>query len=408
MDLEASKQLLSTFQQWHVLDEKAKRRYQAQLAPDFRLLMFLPRDENALSTYLSLLLHPNGSHGQGDLYLTRFLAMFDDTNFASPNEFLGSYTEFRLPSQRRMDIYLQFQKGGLAIENKPWANDQKDQLLDYGRYLNSQHPSGHWRLIYLSNGEINDYALPKDTPAALVDRVITLDFFQLAHWLEDCALHTQAPVVRLFVEALATFVREHINGELLVENVQELTELLLRDNQNLKTAFQISQQLHSAKREIWSEFEVRLRKALLFLDIELVFEQTLVDGAPHSKIGLRFSPGDSCGPSWAFNRRNHQDLYFGISAWCHDDIAKMQTDAILAQMSTFCAMSSLTPTDWWPWWTRDIQAFSAYPVHSDWNSEPDAWVALRDRSERGFAAQIIKVATRFKSEFDLSLLHKKF
>lgn len=57
--------------------------------------------------------------------------------------------------------------------------------------------------------------------------------------------------------------------------------------------------------------------------------------------------------------------------------------------------------------TRDVRAFSAYPVHSNWDFEPDAWVALRDRSERGFAAQIISVATRFKLEFDLSLLHKK-
>ena len=57
--------------------------------------------------------------------------------------------------------------------------------------------------------------------------------------------------------------------------------------------------------------------------------------------------------------------------------------------------------------TSDIRAFSAYPVHSNWDFEPDAWVALRDRSERGFAAQILNVANRFILEFDLSLLHKK-
>lgn len=407
MDLEASRQLLSTFQQWHVLDERAKRLYQAQLAPDFRLMTFLQRNENALSTYLNLLLDPNGSHGQGDLYLAKFLAMLPDTDFASSDGLLGAYTEFRLPNQRRIDIYLQFKNGGLAIENKPWASDQKNQLLDYGRYLDSQHTGGNWRLIYLSNGEVNDYALPKDTPTALVDRIITLDFYQLTHWLEDCALYTQAPAVRLFVEALATFVREHINGEVLVENGQELTRLILRDDQNLKSAFQISQQLRSAKRQIWNEFEVYLREALLPSGIELVFEQTLIDGTPHSKIGLRFNPGDPCGLCWAFNKRNHQDLYFGISAWEHDDIDSLQREAIATQMSVFCAMPSLTPTDWWPWWTSDIRAFSAYPVHSNWDFEPDAWVALRDRSERGFAAQILNVANRFKLEFDLSLLHKK-
>lgn len=52
MDFVGAEQLLGEFQLWNDLDSKAKRRYQAQLAPDFRLMMFLQRDENALSRYL--------------------------------------------------------------------------------------------------------------------------------------------------------------------------------------------------------------------------------------------------------------------------------------------------------------------------------------------------------------------
>lgn len=210
--------------------------------------------------------------------------------FASSEELLGTHTEFRLPSHRRMDIYLQFRNGGLAIENKPWASDQKDQLLDYARYLKSQHTNDQWGLIYLCNGEINEHTLPMNTPTALTEKVTTLDFFQLARWLDDCALHTRAPAVRLFVEALAQFIREHINGELLVENGQELTALILRNEENVKAAFQISQQLHAAKRQIWEEFEVYVREALLRLGAELVFDEALIEGTPHSKIEFDSPP----------------------------------------------------------------------------------------------------------------------
>lgn len=58
MHLAAAEQLLGEFKLWHDLDREAKHRYQAQLAPDFKLMMFLRRDENALSSYVSMLLDP--------------------------------------------------------------------------------------------------------------------------------------------------------------------------------------------------------------------------------------------------------------------------------------------------------------------------------------------------------------
>ncbi|WP_033725474.1 PD-(D/E)XK nuclease family protein [Pseudomonas putida] len=407
MDFVGAEQLLGEFQLWNDLDSKAKRRYQAQLAPDFRLMMFLQRDENALSSYLGELLDPNGSHGQGDLYLTKFLALLPDTGFALSEDFVAAHTEFRLPSHRRMDIYLRFRNGGLAIENKPWATDQKNQLFDYARYLESQHTKAQWLLIYLSNGEVSEYTLPKQSSAALTDQVVGLDFFQLARWLEDCAQNTRAHAVRLFVEAIAQFVREQINGELIVENGQELTALILRTENNVRAAFQISQQLHAAKRQVWQDFQASLRQQISHLHVEILVDEGLADGASHCTLGIRFSPEDVCGPAWAFNKRNHQELYFGICAWSQEEIANMRNDAISKAMTEFCGISSLAPTKWWPWWTFDTRAFSAYPIHSNWNTDPDAWLNLINQSENGFAAQIIDIATRFSKEFNLSLFRRK-
>lgn len=81
MEASVIEDLLTEFQIWYDLDLKAKQKYQAQLAPDFRLIDFLQRDENALSAYLSLLLDPLGRHGQGDVYLTKFLGLFPEARY---------------------------------------------------------------------------------------------------------------------------------------------------------------------------------------------------------------------------------------------------------------------------------------------------------------------------------------
>lgn len=404
MDASTVEDLLAEFQIWYELDRKAKQRYQAQLAPDFRLIKYLQRDENALSTYLSLLLDPHGQHGQGDLYLGKFLALLPEKTFQpTAADHLGSHTEFRLPSNRRLDVYLRFRTGGIAIENKPWAVDQEEQIHDYAKYLDSQYPEGNWILIYLSNGDISDHSLPKCSPVHLTDRVVSLDFFSLAGWLDECAVLTRAMSVRLFIETVAQFIREQINGDFQLDNGHELTELMLRNKKNLRGAFYIAQHLHEVKRKLWRNFADHLDSKLAALGAELVFEEELMDGTPHSVIGVRLSPTDRCGLSWAFNRRNHEELYFGIRVFSEDDTKKINSGKIRREMDNLCDVPGRT-TSWWPWWTFDSRAFTSHPIPKNWANNPDAWLALQDRSDEGFATQIIEMVKCMQSNFDLSLL----
>ncbi len=404
MEASVIEDLLIEFQIWYDLDLKAKQKYQAKLAPDFRLIDFLQRDENALSTYLSLLLDPVGRHGQGDVYLAKFLALLPESSFQPATaDHLSSHTEFRLPSNRRLDLYLRFRTGGLAIENKPWATDQKKQVYDYATYLDSQHLDERWTLIYLSNGEISEHSLPKHAPAHLADRVVSLDFFRLAGWLDECAVLTRAASVRLFVETVAQFIREQVNGEMQLDNGQELTELMLRNEKNLRGAFYISQHLHEVKRQLWRDFADHLRGELNALGAELVFDEELIDGAADNVIGVRLNPADRCGPSWAFNKRNHEGLYFGICAFSEADTKRIDSGKIKRAMDKLCDFPGRT-TVWWPWWTFDSRAFTSHPVPSNWLNNADAWLGLQDKSHEGFAAIIIETVKRMQSDFDISLL----
>lgn len=84
---------------------QAKKRYSAQLAPDFYLLDFLRRDENGLSRYFALLLDPQGVHGQGALFLKAFIGCLGEAaSWALAAEHCQVVTEQQANGQRRISI----------------------------------------------------------------------------------------------------------------------------------------------------------------------------------------------------------------------------------------------------------------------------------------------------------------
>ncbi|GKS76184.1 hypothetical protein AVME950_14830 [Acidovorax sp. SUPP950] len=130
----------------------AAQQFARQLAPDFSLLEYLRRNEMAISEYLSLLLDPAGSHGQGPLFLHRFLQVLS-VEHPDASWTLGSQ-RCRIQREKsinggRMDIHLELDRGCICIENKPWAADQIGQLQNYARHLESAALGRPWMLVYL-------------------------------------------------------------------------------------------------------------------------------------------------------------------------------------------------------------------------------------------------------------------
>jgi len=132
---------------------EARSRFSAQLAPDFRIFDYLRSDEMGLSKCIASLLDPNGTHGQGRVFLATFLKKFgSESTWVSTSEDCKVVTEKQANGQRRIDIYLDFIKTGIiGIENKPWAGDQDLQLSDYAAFIKNEAGNRKWLLVYLSN-----------------------------------------------------------------------------------------------------------------------------------------------------------------------------------------------------------------------------------------------------------------
>ena len=115
-----------------------------------------------MSDVFAYLLNPDETHGQGELFLREFLSDVplkwlpesDWSRVSIGREVITSRIE---NWNRRIDIEIAFQIDdswvAIAVENKPWAGDQDQQLSDYARHLESMY-EGRFKLIYLTpNGE---------------------------------------------------------------------------------------------------------------------------------------------------------------------------------------------------------------------------------------------------------------
>ena len=209
------------------------------------------------STFIASLLRP-GQHGAGTRFLEAFLRMskldlssvfFNVSKVKVEQEkYIGPKTD---TEGGRIDLILSDEKNSLIIENKIYADDQKNQLLRYHNY----RPAA--KLVYLSlfGDEPSDNSLgtlPKESVTCISYKI------DIVQWLEEC--------VR--ISANLPYIRETINQ--YIKTIQQLTNTsmatntevigLLKEQNNLSAAFAIRDNMDHALNEIMKTFIEDLKR----------------------------------------------------------------------------------------------------------------------------------------------------
>ncbi len=387
--------------------QQAKKRYSSKIAPDFRLFRFFNINENTLSKCLAFLLTTDETHGQGDLFLSRFYQLIEKPEDYAVSHKTRVTTEYTISGGRRIDILIEDKNELTGIENKPWAVDQKDQLHDYAHWLavEAQRRGVGWSLIYLCNNEVSESSYRSQASEEMNKHVKPITFFQLERWLSDCVLHVEAPSVRCFVDALLKFIREDINGETVMELQTELTESLVASPQNLSAAFLITQNMRQVKERLWENFIKHLSKQLSPVGVSVDFNDELRLGGKYASFSILFREGDDFMLSWEFDTSDYRNLAYGISSVSEpsEKLKKNHFPSIAAAMrNAFPEIDAYVGTPgWWPWWCH---ADVGMNVPRNWNMDFDAWALLLERGEGSFAQSIVSMAQRIQNEVDLSLL----
>ena len=256
-----------------------ERELDRQLARQFNAFDYLRPDEQGLSKMIRDLLDPGGPHGQGQVFLRLLL---DKVGFDYGGALRNSRVdvELTIEDQRRLDIAAHIGDGHcLAIENKPFAGDQKDQVKDYLDWL-QKHYGGRFLLIYLSpRGEA-----PSEHSVTLTDlqddagnatttfRIMPYhrsedgagddDFepfrtgFGLADWLGECRKHCDVERLRWFLREAEAFCERRFGGSAMTTGEHGIIkDFVLADNRNLATACAIQR--------AWPEIDAAVRRPFL-------------------------------------------------------------------------------------------------------------------------------------------------
>ena len=396
--------LLDSVARWNEVTTLAKLRYQAELAPDFSLMDWLKNDELALSRYLRFLLSPDETHGQSSLFLKGFLSLIEKSGHDSPITTGGSHHKVRvdyevtIENRRKIDLLMTSSEGFIAIENKPWAADQENQLRDYALWLNNcERP---WKLIYLCNQDPGEWTLPGNTPEALKQHILTISWHEVVKWLNECLLHVRAGAVKIFVESLIKYINQSINGEFIMDNSRELSEIIRKDSYSIESAFMIFNQMNEVRNDLFKEFISDLNAS--FINHPYSIETS--DG-DLSKRGANFyiplSPDGNYSLCWEFEYSGYYGLFFGISGV---SLVEGQSAKIAAAMSEIFPHTQGKSSEYWSWWSRGFDLQGKNRIPRDWGNDGAVWAKLRERDADSIFAATREAILAVHETLDMGLL----
>lgn len=371
--------------------EKAKKQLAKTHAPDFRIFDFMRQDETGLSSCLSHLLDRNGKHGQGSTYFDLFVEMYGQhiswlnrTNNIS----YTVQTEFTTFNGRRLDILLNLNEHRLiGIENKPWANDQPNQLEDYAIHLSKT--SNNWLLIYLCNREPSKESISMESleKYKAQDRFLHITFDQLSEWLSDCLGKTKPILVRTFIEQLIFFIKETVNGELEMTEQENISDIILESPENIRSAFSALRTIDYIKKKLLEKLidDATLKSKKPEIELEIEFSDGILTQKKYSGFEIKFPNLPSrqafcLSFEFEFDRQSPSRLCWGIAS-TDGVISKNQEASKAINELMGDTFGTYHKTEWWPWYSYDFptEFFSGLNL-ADWKTNDEPWLAIADGS----------------------------
>lgn len=214
-----------------------------QITPDFNAFCTLYALELPLSRMIGELLNPNGTHAQGRIFLDLFIEQFlENSNIPKKTKNVSLNLEYQITGKGRIDILIDFDKTfGIAIENKPYAQDQETQIKRYCEYLSKHYGDKNYLVLYFSrDGSLpSEYSLPKQGMEKLGNQFISISYKKIRDWCNRCAAEAKkANAVRL--STLIKEFSEYINREFYGVNTLKNEMLGETIKKNILEAFEIS------------------------------------------------------------------------------------------------------------------------------------------------------------------------
>ncbi len=166
------------------------------------------------------LLNPKGKHGQKELFLKEFIKSLK--GLVSNSETLiglENLTSAKVSSEHstpygRIDILIEFpNRVAIAIENKPWAGEQSEQLQRYVRWLEETYTyEGRYLLVFLTGTKREATSISESLKNQLKEegKFLETSYGELLKpWLLKCVKECESDKVRWFLKDFVSWIEEN-------------------------------------------------------------------------------------------------------------------------------------------------------------------------------------------------------
>ena len=404
---------------------RLERELDRKLAHRFNVLDYLRYDELGLSRFIADFLDPSGKHGQEMLFLDAYLKLvraghalkWPDSHDCD----VAVETERSTDEGRSIDISVEFstrhgKRYCLAIENKPYAADQQNQVRDYLLFLNGKYDD-RFLLIYLSpTGEgPSEWSIGRNERKDWEDHLAIMPYYQadledeseikefptipsLADWLRECRKNCEVDRLRWFLRDAESFCKQTFGGVTMwsdSETTKEIGEFILSRSDVMESA--------AAVHHAWREVRDRVGKEFLARLCQRIEKEVKSDNDFDADVVIGHDYGEgrsykSCmwlyRKTWSKNENGKpvtrtsihlQNEGEGLARLCvgvsspivrdrMEDKDKKKHDVLIEELRK--GLGREKSSDWWPWW-KYLEGYER-----DWDSlVPDLWAECGESSE---------------------------
>lgn len=206
--------------------------------------------------FIRELLDPNGSHGQGTLFLNSFVKnvlKIDESTFLEDDYSKAQVTrEVVIDESRRIDLLIRIKDRFFPIEVKVYAKDQDKQCIDYYNYAVNKDSNA--KIYYLTL----DGHKPSDDSKGTLDKsqIECIAFSdEILKWLDECIVAEEISQIYSVRELLIQFrsVIRDLTGMQKGKRRMEIKEKIESSYDNVMAAVQIANTLPDIKADKMKE-----------------------------------------------------------------------------------------------------------------------------------------------------------
>jgi hypothetical protein len=273
----------------------------------FRILKLTTNEVRTHSAFIAELLDPKGCHDQGDVFLKLFVdCLFKSTSDKFEKTLIEdekNNTENDLKilgdlKSKACKVYVEKYIGGVSndyedggridilvtdnnakaiiIENKIYAQDQKNQLLRYHNYGKKFHPD-KFLLYYLTldGSEPSDWSKGID-PNKKENELTGIKFQKISYkidilgWLEECKEKAvNHPLLRetitQYINLIKYLTNQTINNKMSID----IANQMIRSEESLKASFDIVNNMSEARKLLIGKLNEKLKDLAHELGLEI-------------------------------------------------------------------------------------------------------------------------------------------